>query len=220
MQSTGTLPMAGNVRIEVIRKNAWVPENLWHHVSRWTPKSDLGKLIRETFRYLPEQMAMDLLDRIRSVVIMESALGIQVRRHNGQAEDYGIVSRKLVTTAGCTAMAVAWANATFDAKYMGLGTGAGAEAASNTGLSTEIAANHYAGGVRPTCTHVESTVTVPLVGAHTQTTDVDGITEHGIFTSATQGAVTLWDKSLFSVINLAVADVLTATYTLTLTAGG
>ncbi len=190
---------------------------------KFNPKSEMGKIVKRCFRYLPPDLAHEMLDTISRCIILESQLEWTVRylpdspfRHGGPlVEHRGIVSRKKVTTAGVTALCVAWANATFDAKYMSLGTATTAENKNQVGMTTEIIASHYAGGVRPTCTHVESANTVPLVGVHTQTTDTDTIEEHGITTSATQGAVTLWDRSLTGTTALAVGDGITATYTLT-----
>lgn len=214
--------------LQIVRRDAWIPDELAYRIRQWSPGSQLGKIIQECFKWLPAELASDLLERITSCVVLESSLAIKVVRHPDSparrggplVEEHGIVSRKVVATAGVTRMTVDWANGTFDMKHMGLGTSSAVEAVGNVGMTAEITDTHYAGSVRPTCTHVEAGVTVPIVGTHTQTTAGDAIEEHGIFNSATQGAVTLWDRSLTGTQTLAVADSLVGTYIITLTAGG
>jgi hypothetical protein len=46
------------------------------------------------------------------------------------------------------------------------------------------------------------------------------VTEHGILSDATVASGVLWDRSTFSVINLANGDSLESTYDMTATAGG
>ena len=213
-------------RLEIIRKDAWIPEELKARIRGFSPKSRLGEIVKECLRFLPAELAGEVLERITSCVIMESSLSIVVdrmpdspARHGGPChEDHGIVSRKKVTTTGVTQLAIAWANATFAMKYQALGTDATAEANTQSLPIAEIVASHYDGSVRPTCTHVESGVTVPLTVLHTQKTAQDIINEHVIADSATQGAGVGWDRSLTGAITLAVNDTLTPTYTLTLSA--
>lgn len=207
----------------IVKKDSWVPPELSWKIKQFSPKSELGKIVKQCLRYLPAELAAEVIEKITQCVIMESSLALVVKRHPSSPfrhgddliEDYGIVSRKKVTTAGVTALAVAWANATFDAKYMALGTNATAESNAQTGLIAEIAANHYTASVRVSGTHAESDNTVPIVGTHTQATAGDTIEEHGIYTSATVGAPTLWDRSLTGTVALAVGDSLTGTYVLT-----
>jgi hypothetical protein len=223
--------MIAQHELTIIRKDAWIPEELKYKIKNFHPKSELGKAISECLRFLPLEQAAELVDRISSCIILESSLAVVVRyqpdspaRRGGPlVEDRGIVSRKKVTTEGVTALCVAWGSATFGAIYMGMSTLSTAEANTDTcanrfDTANEIAANHYAGSVRPTCTHVESTNTVPLVGVHTQTTAGDTIESHGILTSATRTEGSLWDRSLTGTTVLAVNDTLTATYTLTASA--
>jgi hypothetical protein len=212
--------------LHIIQKDAWIPDRLAILMKGWTPKTRVGEIIYQSLRYLPPEMAAELVERARQAVVLESAFAMVVHRHPDSPyrhggplhEDRGIVSRNKVTTAGVAALCVAWGSAAFNAIYMALGTATTAEANTQTQLTTEIAASHYTGSVRPTCTHVESTNTVPIVGVHTQATAGDTIEEHGIFTSATQGAVTLWDRHLTGTTVLAVGDGITGTLTLTASA--
>jgi hypothetical protein len=224
MVATLRRPIGG---LEIIRPDRWIPDELKAQMHDWEPKSRMGQIVKECLKYLPPDLAAEVVERITSCLVVESSLAIKVIRQPDSPfrlgrdliEDHGITSRKIVTTAGVTALAVAWANATYAANFMALGTGSGAEAIGDTAL-TEITSTHYTGSVRVTCTHAESTNTVPIVGTHTQATAGDTIAEHGIFTSNTPAAAGLWDRSLTGTIVLAVADSLQGTYTLTLSSGG
>jgi hypothetical protein len=142
--------------------------------------------------------------------------------HADGSEDYlGLMSLRVVTTAGVTAIcshlnAAATVISTFN--FHGYGTGSNAEAVGNTALHTELT-TEYVGNVRPTGSQGASTNTYTTVG--TLSPDSGGtiaVTEHGIFTANAAG--TLLDKSLFSAVNLvASADSLQTTYVLTLPAG-
>ena len=204
--------------LEIVTPDRWIPDELKYRMHDWEPKSRMGQIVKECLRFLPPDLAGEVIERITSCILLESSLAVVVTRADGRVEDHGIVSRKKVTTAGVTALCAAWAQSTFAAKYHALGTDATAESNAQTGLIVEITASHYAGGVRPTGTTAPSTNPFVTVGTHTQTTAGDTVNEPGIFTSATQGAVTLWDRSLTGSTVLAVADTFTATYTLTASA--
>jgi hypothetical protein len=149
-------------------------------------------------------------------------------RLDGAVEDYGLVSCRVVTTAGVGYIVDAFQNLTEleNMKYHGVGTGSTAEAASQTALVTELTTQYSSSNIRPTGTLGEqsgnanvyettATVTVSATAA---------ITEHGIFSQAAVGAASssnvMLDRSVFSVINLASGESLVATYDLTLPSGG
>ncbi len=221
--------------LQIIRKDTWLPDGLARKIRAFSPRSELGKIISLCLDRLPPELAVELLERVTSCVLLESRLRVLVTRLPDSPhrctplqivggrllaiEDRGITSRKVVPTAGVVALCAAWGSAAFIAIYMGLGTGSGAEAIGDTAL-TEITNTHYTGSARPACTHAEATNTVPIVGTHTQATAGDTVAEHGVFTSATVGNPTLWDRSLTGNVVLAVGDGLTGTYTLTASAGG
>jgi hypothetical protein len=46
------------------------------------------------------------------------------------------------------------------------------------------------------------------------------VTEHGIFSQAATGGGTLWDRSVFSAINVVSGDSIQFTYTCTVSSGG
>jgi hypothetical protein len=129
-------------------------------------------------------------------------------------KDYGTISRRVVTTAGVTALANAFLN-TFEPEifnYHATGTGTTAEAVGDTALVTE------------TGTRVAGTQSSPSAGLYRTIATVSygsslAITEHGIFSQLAAGG-TLWDRSVFAAINVINGDSVQYTYTLTITAGG
>jgi hypothetical protein len=197
------------------------------------PRTLLGLSILKAIPHLPEDLAAELVDRIKSTLVGESSLSIKVLRGYGFAlrglmpqaevvvEDYGIVSRKVVTDVGVGFIVDAFQNLVEleNMKYHGLGTGSTAENASDTALVTELT-TEYTGNVRATGTTSESSAPVYQTVA---TNTLDGtpgaaLREHGIFSASTVGV--LLDRSVFAAITLSSGDSLQSTYSLTLSAGG
>lgn len=203
-------------------------DDLKRRIQKFDPKSDMGMIVKACFRHLPVDLAQEMLDTIERCVIVSTQLELIVHRHpdspyrhGGPTDEYlGVVSRRLVTTAGVVALCAAWASSTFNMKYMSLGTTATSENITDVQMAVEITTNHYTSSVRPTCSVTPTTNTVLISGTHTQATAGDTINEHGIASSATPAAVTLWDRSLTGAQTLSVADAITGNYTLTATAGG
>ena len=216
------------VALEIVRKDAWVPDELASRLRQWAPKSDLGRIVRACFGYLPPELAADLLDRIVSCVIVESALSLvringPYSERPGTRDDYGIVSRKVVTTAGVNYLAgylAGGAQVPTNWKYHGIGTGTTAEATSDTALVTELTTQYNPDNTRATGTQSNPSGNV-FQTLGTNTVDATaGIQEHGVFTQAATGGGTLLDRSEFAVVNLSAADSLQSQYQLTLSAGG
>lgn len=200
----------------------------------WTPRSRLGISILHALPYLPDDLAAELVDRIRSAFIGESSLSIRVLRNLGLVErglidprelvveDHGIVSRKVVTDTGVGFIVDAFQNLTEieNFKYHALGTGGAAEAAANTALTTELTVE-YTGNARAAGTTAENAANIyETVATNTLDQGTPSVTEHGVFSAVTTGV--LLDRSLFGAIALngANGDGLQSTYRLTLTAGG
>ncbi len=142
-------------------------------------------------------------------------------RSDGTILDLGCVAKRVVTTVGVNYMRDDFNAATGGAditnlKYHDSGTGSVAEAITDTDLGTPAgpttrATGSQAGGVS------KQYVTV---GTIVYTTTL-AITEHGIFNQAARGAGTvLWDRSVFSAINVVNGDSIQFTYTLSITDGG
>ena len=146
-----------------------------------------------------------------------------VIRANGQIEHLGLLSTKLITDAGVAFLVDDWDNDAQDITSMhfhGCGTGTNAESASDTALQTESTT-----ALNPDSTRATGTESQPAANqlrtVGTVTFDASAaITEHGIFSQAATGGGTLWDRSVFSVINVVSADSIQFTYTCTVSAGG
>lgn len=152
------------------------------------------------------------------------ALYARVFRGTGDVEELGLISLRVVTTAGVTAICSHLNNngATISTlNFHGYGTGGSAEAVGNTTLTTELTTEYVSNNNRPTGTQGASTNTYTTVA--TLSPDSGGtlaITEHGIFSQAANSGGTLLDRTLFSAVNLvAGSDSLQTTYVLTLPAG-
>lgn len=131
---------------------------------------------------------------------------------DGNWHDIGLISTKLVTTAGVTWLATLLAGTSSgDVKFHASGTGTNAENVSDTALQTD------SGVARATGSQVASTNTYTSVGTQTYSGTL-AITEHGIFTASS--SVTLIDRSVFSAINVISGDSIQFTYVLTLPSGG
>jgi hypothetical protein len=190
-------------------------------------KAPLGwrikNFLRHQVRGLPALAAYRLLGRLFGLVYFESALRLELLRADGSIVDFGIVGRRVVTTAGVGYIVDAFQNLVEleEMKYHGFGTGGAAEAVGNTGLTTELTTEYVVNSTRPTGTTTEGASANIYRTVATLSPDSGGtlaITEHGIFSAASAGV--LLDRTLFSAVNLvAGSDSLQATYELTLTAG-
>lgn len=150
------------------------------------------------------------------------ALWATVHRADGDL-DLGLISARVVTTAGVNFIVSAFQNLNELElmRYHGIGTGAAAEATSDTALGTEATTQYTTSSVRPTgslaqgasANIFETVATVSVKAAI-------AVTEHGIFTQAAVPGGTLLDRSVFAVVNLASGEALSFTYDLTLPAGG
>jgi hypothetical protein len=181
--------------------------------------------VRYQFRELPALVAYRLLGSIFGLVHIESALHLVVQHADGSITDYGVVSRRVITTAGVNFIVDAFQNLVEpeNMKFHGFGTGTNAEAVGDTALQTELTTQYVSDNVRQTGSQTEGAANVYRTVA-TLSPDSGGtiaITEHGIFTQAATGGGTLLDRSVFSAVNLvAGSDSLQATYDLTVTSGG
>jgi hypothetical protein len=156
-------------------------------------------------------------------VIAVSRLYATVLRADGRVENLGLICTKVITDAGVTFLRDDWNNNAQDYttfNFHGCGTGVAAEAAADTALGTESTT-----ALNPDNTRATGTRSVPASNqwrsVGTATFDaVAAITEHGILSQAATGGGTLWDRSVFSAINVANGDSIQFTYTCTLSSGG
>lgn len=173
------------------------------HIPYWV------RNLRHRLRGLPQELykVADLKNRAQ--------LTARVFRADGTVEELGTLSRRVVTTSG-----VAWLATTFTntvepetLNFHDCGTGGTAEAVGQTTLVTAFGGARVAGTQStPGSTNIyRSVATISFSGSF-------AITEHGIFTASTSG--TMFDRSLFSAINVVSGDSIQFTWELTLPSGG
>lgn len=165
--------------------------------------------LRNRLRGLPQEF-------YRLAKLKPSAqLSIKIFRSDGTVEDLGVVSRRVVTTAGVNWLATAFVN-TVEPETLNFhdcGTGTTAEAVGQTTLVTPY------GGARATGTQsTPGSVNVYRSVGTISFTSTLAITEHGIFTASTAG--TMFDRSLFAAINVINGDSIAFTWEVTFPNGG
>ncbi|GAC1700081.1 MAG: hypothetical protein NVS9B4_00820 [Candidatus Acidiferrum sp.] len=121
----------------------------------------------------------------------------------------------LVTTAGMTYLMTCFSSNTnpiVNYKFHDCGTGVVAAAIGDTALGTAAGSARVAGTQVATSALVYTSVATIVPGGTL------AITEWGVFSASTVG--TLWDRRVFSAINVVAADSIQFTYSLTGAAGG
>ncbi len=147
-------------------------------------------------------------------------------RADGQRIDLGLASLRVVTTVGARFICDDFNASTTDVSNMrfhGIGTGAVAEAVGDTALGAESTTALNPDSTRATGSQASATVSTNATYTTVGTLTADAAiacTEHGIFSQAATGGGTLFDRSVFAVVNLANGDSLQATYVWTANAGG
>jgi hypothetical protein len=149
-----------------------------------------------------------------------------VTRGDGSIVRLGLISLRVVTDTGVQYLVDALQNLTEpeNLKFHGYGTGGTAESASQTALVTELTTEYATDNVRPTGSLTEGASANIFRSVATLSPDGAGtlaVTEHAIFSQAATGGGTMFDRSLFSVINLTRgSDSMQTTYDLTIPSGG
>lgn len=228
------VPLAGVRQFQVVRSGApaW-PSALERGVVReyGMPRRGLDPEVAEwRERNVPNLMRGAARVRLAQAVskvthcpAMFGALWGRVTRGDGRTLDLGLMSMRVVTDTGVGYIVDAFQNLVEleNMKYHGFGTGGSAEAAANTGLTTELTTQYNPDSTRPTGTTIEGATANIYRTVATLSPDSGGtiaITEHGVFSATSAGV--LLDRSLFAAVNLvAGSDSLQVTYDLTFTAG-
>lgn len=151
-----------------------------------------------------------------------SELHLKLVKADGKVINYGKVSTRVVTDAGVAFLVDAWQNLVEleIMKYHGVGTGTNAEAVGDTALQTEVTTNLNPNDTRATGSLAEGATGNIFKTIGTVLFDGSAaVTEHGIFSQAATGGGTLWDRSIFSAINVVSGDAIQATYSATFTSG-
>lgn len=230
LQHGGHMSFGGNLGLAVIRKptgRKLAQPLSWQHILRDAfPLRSLSPDIRlwraENLPIFLRGLVPWLRARYSGALFLQPALYLAVIR-DGQLRDYGLVSLRVITDAGVNYLVDAFQNTTEleNLKYHAIGTGTNAEAVGNTALQTELTTQYNPDNTRATGSTTEgaSANIYRTVGTNTVDAPV-AITEHGILSQAAVGGGTLWDRSVFSAVNLSSGDSLQSTYDLTCTSGG
>lgn len=229
MYGNGTITPSGVVTPTIIRRSP-DSERLQRLMSDLRLGSNLGRLFLRVVPVLKSAgqygLAADLLEQLRSVVVIESAVFVKIFRRDGSIEDHGLAGTKVVTTAGVNAIVDAFQNTVEleNFKYHGIGTGTSAEAVGNTALVTELTTEYSPNSTRATGTTTEGATANVYRTVATNTPDAApaaAIREHGIFDQASSAGGTLLDRTLFASpgYTLASGEGLQTQYDLTFTAG-
>lgn len=129
--------------------------------------------------------------------------------------DCGLVACKVITNAGVAFLVDDWYDGSKDItsmNYHDSGTSTSAESVNDTALGYPCGEPRDLGTKsKPSSNQLRTVATHTYGGSF-------AITEHGLFSAATGG--TLWDRSVFSAINVSSGDSIQFTYTLTVNAGG
>ena len=153
--------------------------------------------------------------RLTGVPTMTAELRGLLIRADGSKVNYGILSRRVVTTAFVTFMVdqmqtdtTAWG----DYKWHDSGVGSTAENVANTDMETTDGESRVAGS------QTEGAANVYVSVGTISYTSTKAITEHGLFNAST--GPTLLDRSVFSAVNVVSGDSVQYTYSLTVNSGG
>ena len=161
--------------------------------------------------------AADAISKIFGIVTMTGQLqAVRIDGETGRRTNYGIVSRRLVTTAFVEFMVdqlQAETSVWGDFKFHDSGVGVTGAVVGNTDIETTDGESRVAGS------QIEGATAeiYKSVGTITYTT-TKAITEHGLFSIITGG--TLLDRHTFTAINVVNTDQIEFTYELTVNDGG
>jgi hypothetical protein len=170
---------------------------------------------------LPKRPWLVATRRVRGFVDISSTLSARVIRKDGQVEDLGVISRRVVTTAFVNFLVdqlQAETSEIGDFKYHGSGIGTGDEAVGDTDLGSAIDEARDAGTqTEGASANIYKSVATHIYGASY------AVTEHGVFSQAGSGnppsGGTLMDRSKFSAINVDIGDAIEFTYEITFSPG-
>lgn len=185
--------------------------NAWRAANRRNLQRGLTKIIPARALKIPHFYGQLFLSHIKA---------------DGERIDLGLASLRVVTTAGVVYLCADMASGANDInlfRYHGIGTNSTAEAVGDTALGAESTTALNPDSTRATGSQAQGTsgnhATYTTVGTLTADASIAAV-EHGIFSQAATGGGTLFDRSVFSVVNLASGDSLQSTYVWTANSGG
>lgn len=149
---------------------------------------------------------------LASIGVVAELRGVHIGL-DGTRTDLGVLSRRVVTTAGITYIAQAFTNTTEveNFNFHASGTGTNAESIADTALQTEVATRATGTQSNPSAGVYRTVGTITYSGSF-------AITEHGVLSASSVG--TLLDRSVFSAVNVVSGEGIEFTYNLTIPAGG
>lgn len=152
------------------------------------------------------------------LIRMKAQLNAKLIRVDGSELDLGVVSTRVVTTAGVNFIRDDFNGGTTDITTMNFhdsGTGTTAEGITDTDLVTPAGPTTRATGTQtaPATKVYRTTATITYAGTL-------AITEHGVFSTSVRASGTLLDRSVFSAINVVSGDSIQFQYSLTIADGG
>jgi hypothetical protein len=230
--AVGAARPAGALGLEVVRRAPTNRELTFGEIAQFgRPQRGLPDEVNlwraGNQKHLRRGLAKIMPARAMKIPHFYGALFLEVLR-GGRSVYLGLASLRVVTTVGVKFICDDFNNNTQDVttmKFHGFGTATSpAEGASDTTLGTELTTQYATDNTRPTGSQASATVSANATYTTVATLSPDAnvaITEHGIFSQASNAGGTLLDRSLFSAVNLVgSADSLQATYVLTMNSGG
>lgn len=200
----GNVSMAGGVKARVIRAPG--PGLRWQ----------VSNTLRWSFLFgLVAVWLAKGLSALTGIPTLTAELRAVLIRADGSRVTYGVLSRRVVTTAFVNFVVDQLQTETSvfgDFKYHDSGVGTTAENASDTAMETTD------GESRATGSQTEGSANVYQSVGTISYTSTKAITEHGLFNDSSAG--TLMDRSVFSAINVVSGDSIQFTYSLTVSSGG
>ena len=222
--TTGELGLRGELGAMIIRADGRrEPADLRPRESR-VRKAPLSWRIRNWLRMLASgELFVPLVclaaGLLRGVLPIKAELRGFVVKADGTVVDYGLLGRHLVVTAGKNFVTDAWQNGVEleNMRYHAIGTGTNAAAAGDTALQTELSTAYNPDNTRATGSLTEGAGANVFRTVGTNTVDgTAAVTEWGLLSQAATGGGTLFDRQVFSALNLANGDSLQTTYDLTI----
>lgn len=179
---------------------------IWYRIRNW--RSELHMLL---------VAAGVALGHMFGVLTIYGTVSAKLIRADGSVLNFGAVGKRVVTDAGVAFLVDDWDLGSLnisDMNFHDSGIGVAGEVAGDTDLGTPAGPTTRATGTKsqPSANVIRSIGTIAYTGTL-------AITEHGLFNNATRGTDNLWDRTVFSAINVVNGDSIQFTYDCTLTAG-
>lgn len=155
--------------------------------------------------------------RMLGVLTIYGTVSAILIRADGTRLDLGIIGKRVVTDEGVAFLVDDWdtgATSITNMNYHDSGTGVVGENQTDVDLGTPAGPTTRATGTKsqPSANVIRSIGTIAYSGTL-------AITEHGLFSTAARATTEIWDRTVFSAINVVNGDSIQFTYDCTLTAG-